>query len=362
MKIFERDRQQHGWVPFLWLGYFLFFLIHPIESHAGWQEWTATIVASAVFLYLYFTWFWGSPKNRLLIVGGMALIGILFAPSNTGASTFFIYAASFIPFAVDTERAAVKWLVGLLAVAVVESWLFHLHVEFLISSTLFGVLIGGGNIYFAQRNRSNRKLQLAQEEIEHLAKIAERERIARDLHDVLGHTLSIIILKSELAGKLIDRDPQRAKAEIRDVEQTSREALAEVRSTIRGYRATSLEGELKNAIAALETAGVTVKAESAQVPLNPAQESVIAMVVREAVTNVVRHANARNCVLRLRPLNGTCVLEIEDDGCGGSRDEGSGLRNMRERIESLGGTFWRETTAGTKLRMSFPLKTVRPSC
>ncbi len=105
-------------------------------------------------------------------------------------------------------------------------------------------------------------MQKAQEEIEHLAKVAERERIARDLHDVLGHTLSVIILKSELARKLMDHDPARAKAEIADVEQTSREALAEVRSTIRGYRDHSLEAELKQAKATLETAGVTVKSES----------------------------------------------------------------------------------------------------
>jgi two-component system sensor histidine kinase DesK len=251
---------------------------------------------------------------------------------------------------------------GLLAVAGLEYWLFHLRPEFILTTALFCVLIGGGNIYFAQRNRASHKLQMAQEEIEHLAKIAERERIARDLHDVLGHTLSVIILKSELAGKLIDHDPERAKSEIRDVEQTSREALAEVRSTIRGYRTASLEGELKSAIAALETAGVSVKAESAPIPLAPAQESVVALVVREAVTNVLRHANAKNCILRMQPMNGSCVLEIEDDGCGGGEVEGHGLRNMRERIESLGGSFIRETQHGCKLRMSFPLTLARTDC
>ena len=109
----------------------------------------------------------------------------------------------------------------------------------------FALVIGIGNIFFAQRNRSNYKLRMAQEEIEHLAKVAERERIARDLHDVLGHTLSVIILKSELAGKLMDKDPERAKSEIRDVEQTSRQALAEVRQTIRGYRVQSLCEEIE---------------------------------------------------------------------------------------------------------------------
>jgi two-component system sensor histidine kinase DesK len=175
------------------------------------------------------------------------------------------------------------------------------------------------------------------------------------LHDVLGHTLSVIILKSELAGKLIDRDPQRAKLEMADVEKTSREALAEVRTTIRGYRAYSLEAELKQAQATLETAGVKVKSESAEVALTPVQESVVALVVREAVTNVVRHAGARNCLLRLTPVNGTCRFEIQDDGRGGGAAEGNGLRGMRERIEALGGTLQRETNSGTRLTIEFPI-------
>jgi two-component system sensor histidine kinase DesK len=217
------------------------------------------------------------------------------------------------------------------------------------------MVVGVSNIFFAQRERVNSRLQKAQEEIEHLAKVAERERIARDLHDVLGHTLSVIILKSELARKLMDHDPARAKAEIADVEQTSRKALAEVRSTIRGYRDHSLEAELKQAKATLETAGVTVKSESQELRLSPAQESVVALVVREAVTNVVRHAHARNCHLRLMPVNGTCRLEIQDDGRGGGNVEGNGLRGMRERIEALGGTFERDNTVGTKLSIQFPL-------
>ena len=179
-------------------------------------------------------------------------------------------------------------------------------------------VVGASNIHFAQRNRTNKKLILAQEEIEHLAKVAERERIARDLHDVLGHTLSVIILKSELAGKLMDRDPQRAGNEIREVEQISRQALSEVRDAIRGYRSQGLAAELAQAKSTLETAGVAVKCEAASVEMPALQESVLSMAVREAVTNVVRHAQARNCRLRLAQQNGSCHLEIEDDGRGGS--------------------------------------------
>jgi len=348
-------KRDYGWAKFIWLAYLGFFFIHPVESHAGLAGWAITIAGAVTFLILYFGIFWwGRPWNVVGLVA-LLLLGMGFAPFNHGAATFFVYAASFIPFLVEGELTTILLVAGVGGLVGLETWIFHLPGDFWFPALAFGLLVGVSNIYFAQRDRAHATLRMAQDEIAHLAKVAERERIARDLHDVLGHTLSVIILKSELAGKLIDRDPARAKAEIADVEQTSREALAEVRSTIRGYRAHSLEAELKQARAALETAGVSVRAESAEVNLTPAQESVVALVVREAVTNVVRHAHARNCSLRIAPLNGNCRVEIEDDGRGGPQLEGNGLRGMRERIEALSGTVERETNTGTRLTIEFPL-------
>jgi two-component system sensor histidine kinase DesK len=251
-------------------------------------------------------------------------------------------------------------MAGIVALAAIEKQVFHLSGWFLFYAGGLSLVVGGSNIYFAQRNRALAKLRMANDEIEHLAKVAERERIARDLHDVLGHTLSVITLKSELAGKLIDRDPQRAGIEIREVEQISRQALSEVRDAIRGYRSQGLAAELAQARATLETAGVTVKCETASAKLPALQESVLSMAVREAVTNVVRHAHARTCSLRLEQRNGSCWLEIEDDGRGGSQNEGNGLRGMRERVEILGGTLHRDCQSGTKLTITLPLKEVTP--
>src|SRR5262249_10791299 len=183
--------------------------------------------------------------------GGMVALSVAFAPINPGANTFLIYAASFLPFVVETPRRAFFWLAALLGLMGAESWLLHLSSTFWLIGFIVSIPVGLANVYFAEKGRGDAKLRMAHKEIEHLAKVAERERIARDLHDVLGHTLSVIILKSELAGKLMERDPERAKAEIADVERTSREALAEVRSTIRGYRSHSLEAELKQAQSAL---------------------------------------------------------------------------------------------------------------
>jgi len=338
--------------------YFGFFFIDPVMSHASARTWGITLLATAVFLFLYFGLFWVSRRQALLHIAAMVLMGIGFARYNGGATTFFIFAAASSPFIVETEADAIKILAAVEVVAGLTWWAFHLTGWFLLFANGLAFVVGASNIHFAQRNRTNRKLLRAHEEIEHIAKVAERERIARDLHDVLGHTLSVIILKSELAGKLMDRDPQRAGNEIREVEQISRQALSEVRDAIRGYRSRGLEAELAQAKSTLETAGLAVKCETPRVALPALHESVLSMAVREAVTNVVRHAHARTCTLRLEQQNGSCHLEIEDDGCGGFHNEGNGLRGMRERVEMLGGTLTRDSQAGTRLAIILPLKEV----
>jgi two-component system sensor histidine kinase DesK len=137
--------------------------------------------------------------------------------------------------------------------------------------------------------------------------------------------------------------------------------LSDVRDAIRGYRSQGLVAELAQAKTTLETAGLTVQCDAATTVKLPAvQESVLSLAVREAVTNVVRHAQARSCRMRLEQQNGSCRLEIHDDGCGTSNGEGNGLRGMRERVEMLGGTLNRSTEAGTTLTITLPLKEITP--
>jgi two-component system sensor histidine kinase DesK len=351
--------KDHGWSPLLWVFYLGFFFIDPILSHASAKLWLLDGLGATAFLFLYFGLFALECPRALLHIAGMMVLGVLFEPINQGACTFFIFAAAMIPFCVETQLAAVIGLITIGSVGAIEGLLLHINGWTLFYSTLFPVIIGAGNTFFAERNRMNHRLRKANEEIEQLAKVAERERIARDLHDVLGHTLSVITLKSELAGKLIDRDPERAGKEIREVSEISRQALSEVRDAIRGYRSKGLAAELAQAKTTLETAGLTVQCDAASTVKLPAvQESVLSLVVREGVTNVVRHAQARSCRLRLEQHNGTCSLEIEDDGLGSSGEEGNGLRGMRERVEMLGGTLLRDTRSGTKLTITVPTKDV----
>jgi two-component system, NarL family, sensor histidine kinase DesK len=349
--------KDHGWSPLLWVVYLGFFFIDPVMSHASLRIWLLDLAGATVFLFLYFGLFALESPRVAIHIGGMLLLGMLFLPINGGACTFFIFASAMLPFCVSSQTAAFVGLAMIAMVGAIEGLLLHLNGWTLFYAAVFPMIIGAGNTVFAERNRMNRKLRKANEEIEHLAKVAERERIARDLHDVLGHTLSVITLKSELAGKLMEQDPVRAGKEIREVEQVSRQALSEVRDAIRGYRSEGLVAELARAKSTLETAGVSVQCEAATSMKIPAmQESVLSLAVREGVTNVVRHAQARTCRLRIEQQNGTCRLEIADDGQGFSSMEGNGLRGMRERVEMLGGTLERTTNSGTTLTISLPLK------
>jgi two-component system sensor histidine kinase DesK len=352
-------KKDPGWVAYIWLVYLIFFLWPPVMEHAGFRRWLETGLGLGAFLCFYFAFFHTRKPWNLVCIAGIVVLGVLYAPSNGGAAAFFIYAASFLPFVVATELTAALLIGGVVAIAALEWWLLHISNGFLFPATFLSTFIGAANIYFAQRTRGIEKLRMANEEIEHLAKVAERERIARDLHDVLGHTLSLITLKSELAGKLIDRDPVGAKAEIRDVEQTARQALAEVRQAIGGYRSKGLDAEIKQAKTTLETAGVTVDLQSSPFELPATQESVLALSLREAVTNVLRHTQAKHCRLRIERVNGHCRLEIQDDGRGGYQIEGNGLRGMRERVEALGGKVLRDSSQGTRLQISLPVPTER---
>jgi two-component system sensor histidine kinase DesK len=188
-----------------------------------------------------------------------------------------------------------------------------------------------------------------------ILKTAERERIARDLHDILGHTLSVITLKSELASRLLDHDPRRAKAEIEDVERISRNALSEVREAIVGYHAGDLIAEFDRAKSTLETAGIVVERHCEAAGMPVAQERVLALVLREAVTNVLRHAQAKRCRMTLQKTDTAYRLEVRDDGRGGVHQEGLGMRGIRERVAAIGGNVSWNAGPGTELTITVPI-------
>jgi len=344
----------HKWMPLLWLPFMIWFFLDPYWRHASVFHWIWNTAAGLFFIVLYLQAFSRPGRVRNICIALMVLMAAILIPFNAGGVGLLIYSAAAGGF-----NTKFRWVASLLALelAILLFYALRLHMElgYWGSMFLLIVLVGFGNHHWAISHCHDEKMRLAHEELEHLAKVAERERIARDLHDVLGHTLSLITLKSELARKLVDRDPERAKQEMQEVEITSRAALADVREAIRGYRSDGIFAELARARAALETAGVSVECDADPVPLSPAQESVLALALREAVTNVVRHAEARTCNVTLKRNDALCTLEVADDGRGAAGPEGNGLRGMRERLEALGGSLQLLSSNGTRLIIDLPL-------
>ena len=192
---------------------------------------------------------------------------------------------------------------------------------------------------------TGRKLHEAQDEIARLAASDERLRIARDLHDLLGQKLSFVALKSELARHLVASAPDRAEAEIAEVESTVRATLQEVREAVAGYRKPELSHELRGAQEILTAAGIQLvnRCDLRLVGrLSAGHSEALAWAVREGVTNVIRHSRAKTCAIDLREDSGAIVVEILDDGNGSeaaaTQAKGSGLHGLRERFSALGGT------------------------
>jgi two-component system, NarL family, sensor histidine kinase DesK len=186
------------------------------------------------------------------------------------------------------------------------------------------------------------QLRAAREELARLAVAEERLRFARDLHDLLGHSLSLITLKSELAGRLVHADSARAAAEISDVERVARQALREVRETVAGYRRPTLAGELAGVRDLLTAAGIETRINAAAGPLPPEVDAVLAWTVREGATNVIRHSRARHCEIDVTHDNGAICVEVIDDGHGPPAATpvaatGTGLSGLAERVAAFDG-------------------------
>ena len=355
-----RESGARSWLKLSGLTYALFVFSVPVLSQSAWPIWAATAGSFVLFAFLYLDFFKQHAKSRQRAATGlvaMALLGFVIVPFNIAAATYIVYAAALAPF-VFRPGLSIAAMTGLAAGIAIELSLLTGPDRLVIGGWLVFLIlvVGGGNLFVGDRAHQKALIRQAREDVEELAKLAERERIARDLHDLLGHTLSLIVVKSELAARLAESDSTRAGVEMRDVERIGREALAEVRAAVVGYRAKGLRGELDGARRALDAAGVkaTVVADLPALPI--AYESALALALRESVTNVVRHAGARHATIRIGVEGSSIVLEVTADGKGSSGPEGAGLTGMRERITALGGAVQRDGGQGMRVRVSLPVE------
>lgn len=207
----------------------------------------------------------------------------------------------------------------------------------------FAVLLAAAAVYsFRLAWQRQARLVRAERDLSELAVEEERARIARDLHDILGHSLTVITVKAELAGRLIATDPERAAREIDDLQRLSRDALADVRSTASGIRGISLPGEIASSRMALESAGIEPVLPTVADDVPSRWRELFAWTLREGVTNVIRHSGATRCEVELRADR----IRVSDDGrgAGPAHDDGSGLEGLRQRARLAGATV--TTTAG----------------
>ena len=348
-----------GWTPYLWLPYLVFFFFNYTDKPFGPLRWTIYAIAGLAFIALYFRAYYdahhGATRELGWIIAAMTLMGCGFMWPDGNGLVFFIYAAALCG-SLGSMKRGLRALLLVIAAAVASALAVKLNHWALFYVVFFTVVLGLANLYFGEMYRKNQALKLSQEEIRKLAASAERERIARDLHDLLGHTLTLITVKAELAAKLAERDLAGAAREIHDVERISREALVQVREAVGGYRSGSLTGELANARVALTAANVKLAEKIEPPKLSAAQDSALAMVLREAVTNVIRHSNAQHCRIELDKQERQLRLLIVDDGRGGAIHESNGLRGMRERLSAVSGQLRIDSGhAGTRLTVLLPV-------
>lgn len=346
------DAGRNPWERFGWLmrAIWLVFLIYPLiavfQSGRG-----AVVEVLGVALVVAFIVFYlggmgaldrreecGKPQTRLVAVLLAVLCGIPLVTSSIiglAALGFMPFILSFTMFVLPVRWAFITALIGVAITMALpwalgefeEWWSFGLIVlSVAVATGLVRVSIEQGERYTQVRDQ--------------LAVVDERERVARDVHDVLGHSLTVVTLKAELAERLVDLDPDRARAELAEIQTLTRQALAEIRETVGGLRVARLDHELDSARAALTAAGIASNLTSESEPdiavVDPRHRAVFAWVLREAITNVVRHSDADECRIELAGN----ALKVIDDGRGrGDRPEGNGIRGLRERVEAAGGTL-----------------------
>ncbi|MFC8147179.1 histidine kinase [Streptomyces paradoxus] len=348
------NRRQRA-VKSLWTGIWLVYLSAPVTDllHGGHS--TGVTILGWIGLAAFVTWYMllvfrtGRGERNTLV---LASLGVLAAQSTLLALTLgrewlvlFVYVSIASGAALPLRMA--RWTIpAACALLTAVALATHDGMSYLAGLLIPALLGGFAMTGVRELVRTTIALREARATVAQLAANEERLRLARDLHDLLGHSLSLITLKSELAGRMLPGRPHEAAQQVADIEQVSRQALVDVREAVTGYRRPRLNAELAGARVALTAAGVTAElpAEAALDGVPEESESALAWALREAVTNVVRHSGARRCTVELlhrQTLDGPVLeLTVEDNGSGGpGTGYGNGLAGLTERLTKAGGTL-----------------------
>lgn len=346
----ERLRQgKSPWTEAVHLVWSVWVFVVPVFTPQGydrtWLLWTLASYPPFVLLYARTMLAPRHLANRYAL--GMIVLATALLPVFPSGISYFVFGC--LTLRTEGRHALRRYLL----------WLLALNAAFLGFSLALGYpwqmlvwlpvsTLGTGLAIAVQRlNRhKDAALRLSHDEVRRLAAVAERERIGRDLHDLLGHTLSLVALKSDLARRLVERDPAAAHREMDEVSRVARQALAQVRRAVSGIRSAQLAAELAAGKLLLETDGIALHYRVDDVPLPPAVETAFALVLREAITNVQRHARARQVHVQVSAGAQVLQLRIDDDGRGGDLVPGNGLEGMRARLQAVDGVLQLNSARG----------------
>ena len=351
-------RNKSPWaIHLLWSAWI--FITPLLDSQGYTFTWLMfTLGTYPVFLALYLKAHFVSCRLMHLYAFGVAGLCLLTLPWYSSGLSYLIFSCTMLMKWRAGYRARLGLLLVVNALYIALAWRAGYPWAMLISMPAMALIICTVIIFEINNRERDAALRLSQEEVRRLAATAERERIGRDLHDLLGHTLSLITLKLELSRKLFGRDNAAACRELEEAERVARHALAEVRSAVTGIRSTDLAAELASARLLLESSAVHLDYGSLPDSLPQEVERTLALVIREAVTNIHRHAAATEACVRFTRTAEKLDMQISDNGKGGLAAHGNGVSGMCERVRAIGGTLQIDSPPrrGTRLLISVPLR------
>ncbi|MBM7662618.1 two-component system sensor histidine kinase DesK [Bacillus mesophilus] len=358
-------RKNTGLSPYVWVVFYIlpfYFIFHSSSTYE--VAFGITMIVLFFISYVlsfvsngWLVYFWTSVQ--IAISSAMSLI--------FGYIYFSLFLAFLIGHLKNRIAFFILYLVLLISTFVTVNYgfvtgnrVFFTQLPFVFLSVLAVILLPVSTYNKNKEDLLQGKLEDANKRISELVKLEERQRIARDLHDTLGQKLSLIGLKSDLAGKLIHKDPIKAKSEIKDVQQTARTALKEVRELVTQMRGTKLEDEVFRVKQILNAAQIQFILEGQPRLTNVSliAENVVSMCLKEAVTNVVKHSKASKCTLSIKPTSNALIVKVQDDGVGIMLEnedyKGNGLQGMIERLEFVNGILDIQSENGTTIMIKVP--------
>lgn len=336
-----------------YLIYLVFYFVPWLSKWPSRSEilWTALIVG--LFIPVHFLSHSKSGRQNIIFIAVTEGFAVLTGSLNGGSGVFHVYAAAQAGYQRGTTVSALIFFV-LTTVYAASAYAFGRHpYEILFVSFMAGIIwitcMQEAN-QMAEAEEKERARELEKQQ----ASITERERIARDLHDLLGHTLTMVSLKSDLVLKLLDKDPEAARSEINDIRTSSREALSDIRAVLSGMNRTSFQSELSNAKLSLTSAKIALTIQGELLDLTPEQEQVAALAIRESITNIIRHSNATEVILSFSKDPQDNFIQIEDNGMGSTKAAGQGLKGLKARVAQIGGSTVIDLTQGARISVVLP--------